>query len=209
MVCICIRRNMGPAHIITLLVCLTPLVQSLGGAGEDAYVTPVPVAPTAGDAPTPVGAPTSAAVSSAPVPGEEGYVTPVPPANPVAPGDDVFVAPNTLQPTQRPTTPPTRPPTLPVDPDMFAVTFEEYEEGASCGSEQFKRGTCYKDSEGNHYRYGCKSDDGLKIYTDSCGKDSCAPANCQNNWKWLSEEANMCLVDEANIFKFTCHAPGK
>lgn len=146
-----------------ILLCLTPLALSLGGAGTVQVEEP-----------------------------KEPFV------------------PDTKPPTNKPTAQPTRPPTFKPDPDMFPVTFEEYSNGAKCGSDNFKRSTCYQDKEGNHFRYGCKSGDGLKVYTDSCGKSGCDPENCQNNWKWYSDEANICIADEpkAKIFKFTCHAPG-
>lgn len=68
--------------------------------------------------------------------------------------------------------------------------------------------TCYTDAQGQSYRFGCKSSDGAKVYTDTC-KGGCNPANCDNNWKWLGDEANQCTqaFGDNTFFKYTCHAP--
>lgn len=113
----------------------------------------------------------------------------------------------TRQPTPLPTAAATAPPTYLPDPDMFAVSYEEYLDGAKCGQGVFKRNTCYTDSKGKSYRFGCKKDDPTKVYTDAC-EGGCAAANCQHDWKWLGDQANMCMIQERDtFFKYTCHAP--
>jgi len=114
----------------------------------------------------------------------------------------------TNKPTTTPTAEPTRPPTRPADPTIFPATFDEYALGDTCGSSKFTKGSCYKSPTGGYFRFGCKQDDGLKIYTDVCGQGGCDPVNCANDWKWHLETANQCMTSEEAHFKYTCHAPG-
>jgi len=113
---------------------------------------------------------------------------------------------NSRQPTAQPTAQPTIPPTFAPDPSIFAVSFEDF--AGSCSASSPTKKTCFTDGNGQSYRFGCKSEDGNKVYTDTC-KGGCNPANCDNNWKWLGDEANQCTqaFGDDTFFKYTCHAP--
>lgn len=94
-------------------------------------------------------------------------------------------------------------PTYQPDTSMFPVTFADYSE-KTCGSTP-TISTCYVDPKGNAFRFGCKKQDGGKVYTDTCHKGRCV--ECDNNWKWMGDEANQCSQSMDQFFQFQCSAP--
>jgi len=94
-------------------------------------------------------------------------------------------------------------PVRPLFPDIVEAKFDEFARGqAQCDGVTLGAKKCWKDSNGESFRFGCKAGD-TRIFTDACD-DNCG--ECSSQWTWGGEQQDTCYDDGQQLYHFTCEA---